>query len=180
MSVRLGRWFVELHFRLLKWRFHLLHRLYVGNWANMVFKQQRLCVIHVNRKWAFFSCNREFKQQRFWATHVNRKWTFFSFNLPWGYQICVAKCLTLKETICPRICSKPLPTSVKSPISVNVRRSKTSLRKLPNISWRYQICIARCLYSSRHVLPGICSKSRLKSSKSPLPVDVRRSKTWLP
>ena len=95
---------------------------------------------------------------------------FFPFNLPWGHQICIAKCLTLKETICPRICSKSLPTSAKSPISVNV----------PNISWRYQICFAKCLYSLRHVLPGICSKSRVKSSKSPLLVDVCRSKTWLP
>ena len=78
MSVRLGRWCVKLHFGLFKWRFHLLHRLHVGNWVNMVFKQQSFWVIHANRKWTFFSCNRQFKQQRFWATHANRKWTFSS------------------------------------------------------------------------------------------------------
>ena len=38
-------------------------------------------------------------------------------------------------------------------------------------SWRYQICIAKFLYSKREVLPKRCS--------SPLPVDVRRSKTSL-
>ena len=37
---------------------------------------------------------------------------------------------TLKETICPRICSKTLPRSAKSPLPVDVRRSKTSLLKL--------------------------------------------------
>ena len=37
---------------------------------------------------------------------------------------------TLKETICPRICSKTLPRSSKSPLPVDVRRSKTSLLKL--------------------------------------------------
>ena len=31
---------------------------------------------------------REFKQ---W--NRNRKWAFFSFNIPWGYHICIAKCL---------------------------------------------------------------------------------------
>ena len=37
---------------------------------------------------------------------------------------------TLKETICPRICSKTLPRGAKSPLPVDVRRSKTSLLKL--------------------------------------------------
>ena len=40
-----------------------------------------------------------------------------------------------------------------------------------HLSWRYQICIAKFLYSKREVLPKRCS--------SPLPVDVRRSKTSL-
>ena len=38
---------------------------------------------------------------------------------------------TVKETICPIICSKSLPKSSKSQLSVDMRRSKTSLFKLP-------------------------------------------------
>ena len=38
---------------------------------------------------------------------------------------------TVKETICPRICSKSLPKSSKSQFPVDMRRSKTSLFKLP-------------------------------------------------
>ena len=38
---------------------------------------------------------------------------------------------TLIETICPRICSNSRPKSAKSPLPVDVRRSKTSLLKLP-------------------------------------------------
>ena len=38
---------------------------------------------------------------------------------------------TLIETICPKICSNSRPKSAKSPFPVEVRRSKTSLLKLP-------------------------------------------------
>ena len=38
---------------------------------------------------------------------------------------------TLKERFCPRVCSKSRPKSAKSPHPVDVRRSKTSLLKLP-------------------------------------------------
>ena len=38
---------------------------------------------------------------------------------------------TLKETICPRICSKSRPKSAKTPLPVDVRRSKTPLLRLP-------------------------------------------------
>ena len=49
-----------------------------------------------------------------------------------------------------------------------------------NMPWRKQICIAKCLYSYRDDLPKyLFKKSWLKSGKSPLPVDVRRWKTWL-
>ena len=40
--------------------------------------------------------------------------------------------LILKETICPKICSKSRLKCAKSPFPVDVRRSKTSLLKLPN------------------------------------------------
>ena len=42
---------------------------------------------------------------------------------------------TLKETIFPRRCSKSRPKSAtKTPLPVDVRRSKTSLLKLPSVS----------------------------------------------
>ena len=40
--------------------------------------------------------------------------------------------LILIETICPKICSKSRLKSAKRPLPVDVRRSKTSLLKLPN------------------------------------------------
>ena len=43
---------------------------------------------------------------------------------------------TLKETICPRICSKSRTKSVKTPLPVDVRGSKTSLLKLSNFSFQ--------------------------------------------
>ena len=42
--------------------------------------------------------------------------------------------LILIETICPKICSKSRLKCAKRPFPVDVRRSKTSLLKLPNIS----------------------------------------------
>ena len=77
-----------------------------------------------------FRVFRKFKQGRFWATHVNRKWAFFSFNMPWRYQICMLRVFTLKETICPKICSKSRLKSAKGSLPVDVRRSKTSLIKV--------------------------------------------------
>ena len=41
--------------------------------------------------------------------------------------------LILTETICPKICSKSRLKSAKLPFPVDVRRSKTSLLKLPNV-----------------------------------------------
>ena len=40
---------------------------------------------------------------------------------------------TLKETICSRMWAKPLPKNVKSPLPVDVHRTKASLLKLPNL-----------------------------------------------
>ena len=40
--------------------------------------------------------------------------------------------LILRETICPKICSTSRLKSAKRPFPVGVRRSKTSLLKLPN------------------------------------------------
>ena len=41
---------------------------------------------------------------------------------------------TLKETIFSRLCSKTRPKTAKTPLPVDVRRSKTSLLKRPSVS----------------------------------------------
>ena len=41
--------------------------------------------------------------------------------------------LILIETICPKMCSKSRLKSAKSPLPVDVRRSRTSLLKLPSV-----------------------------------------------
>ena len=56
---------------------------------------------------------------------------------------------TLTETICPNICSKSRLKSAKSPLPVDVRRSKTLLLKLPNLSF-YMIGGV-----TRHMLPHL-------------------------
>ena len=80
----------------------------------------------------------ELKQRRFWATHVNRKLGLVPFNIPRHDRICIATCLTLVETICPKIWAKPRPKNEKSPVPVDVRRSKMSLLKVEyrRFSWR--------------------------------------------
>ena len=40
---------------------------------------------------------------------------------------------SLKKTIYPSVSNKPLPSDTKSPLPVDVRRSKTLLLKLPNL-----------------------------------------------
>ena len=40
---------------------------------------------------------------------------------------------SLFKTIYPRVSTKPLPNDAKSPLPVDVRRSKTLLLKLPNV-----------------------------------------------
>jgi len=55
------------------------------------------------------------------------------------------------------------------------------------LAFCFLICLGKTKFVSLSVFTlkettchKICSKSRLKSANSPLPVDVRRSKTWLP
>ena len=74
---------------------------------------------------------REIKQRRFWTTHVNRKWAFSSFNKPWRYRIYIAKCLNSYRDDLPKNLFKSRLKSAKRPFPVDVRRSKTSLLKLP-------------------------------------------------
>ena len=50
---------------------------------------------------------------------------------------------SLLKTIYPRVSSKPLPNDAKSPLPVDVRRSKTLLLKLPNMVKRERDGCAR-------------------------------------
>ena len=49
---------------------------------------------------------------------------------------------SLLKTIYPRVSTKPLPNDAKSPLPVDVRRSKTLLLQLPKISLRDPQCPA--------------------------------------
>ena len=82
-------------------------------------------------KWRHICVCRGFKEVHFWATNVNRKWALSSFNMPRATKFVLHIFLTVIETICPKMCSKSRLKSAKSPLSVDVRRSKTSLLKLP-------------------------------------------------
>ena len=66
---------------------------------------------------------RELKQRRFWATP---KAFYLDAN-----ELVLVSFFSLITTIYPRVSTKPLPNDAKSPPPVDVRRSKTLLRKLP-------------------------------------------------
>ena len=70
-------------------------------------------------------------------THVNRKWGFLPFYISWRQQICIAKILFSYKDDLPEILNQPLPNDAKSPLPVDVRRSKTLLLKLPNMVEQY-------------------------------------------
>ena len=65
-----------------------------------------------------FEVSRVFKQRRFGA--------FFFLICLDTTKFVLRSVFTLKETICPKICSKSRLKSAKSPLPVDVRRSKTS------------------------------------------------------
>ena len=77
-----------------------------------------------------FDVNRVFKQRRFWTTLVNQKQAFFFLIYLGTTKFVLLSVFTLKETICPQICSKSRLKSAKSPLPVDVCRSKTSLLKV--------------------------------------------------
>ena len=52
----------------------------------------------------------------------------------WRYQICIAKFLYPYRDDLPNIWAKALPKNENWPLPVDMRRSKTSLLKLPNIN----------------------------------------------
>ena len=77
---------------------------------------------------------RELKQQRFWATHVNRKWPFFSF-FDGGFAQIFSQIasITVKKLRNTNFISSRHVKRENTSLPVDVRRSKTSLLKLPTI-----------------------------------------------
>ena len=74
---------------------------------------------------------REFKQRSFWATSTGSE----VFSLPIcldSSKFVLLSFFSLIKTIRPRVSTKPLPNDAKSPLPVDVRRSKTLLLKLPS------------------------------------------------
>ena len=59
---------------------------------------------------------------------------FFSFICLDSNKFVLLSFFSLIKTICPRVWTNPLPNDAKSPLPVDVRRSKTLLLKLSNRS----------------------------------------------
>ena len=75
---------------------------------------------------------------------------------------------SLIKTIYPRVSTKPLPSDAKSPLPVDVRRSKTLLLKLrndwfPGLSWVYLVIL--CFWVKDSPLILVCEQA-LHSGKS--------------
>ena len=75
---------------------------------------------------------------------------------------------SLIKTIYPRVSTKPLPNDAKSPLPVDVRRSKTLLLKLrndwfPGLSWVYLVIL--CFWVKDSPLILVCEQA-LHSGKS--------------
>ena len=66
----------------------------------------------------------------FWETFFNQKLAFCFLICLGTTKFVLLSVFTLKETICSQICSKSRLKSAKSPLPVDVRRSKTSLLKV--------------------------------------------------
>ena len=68
-----------------------------------------------------------------WATYGNRKWDIFFETF------LILSVVTRIETIYLKIRAHPLPKKKKRPLPVALRRSKTPLLKLPNITRRRSV-----------------------------------------
>ena len=111
------------------WFIHELHcfLLFITSVLN------RIIIIIASFRSPYF-VNRELKQRRFWATHVTGS-EAFSLSIYLGAnKFVLLSFFSLIKTIYQRVSTKPLPNDAKSPLPVDVRRSKTPLLKLPNIS----------------------------------------------
>ena len=55
-----------------------------------------------------------------------------AYNVPLSFKICIAKCLSLIETLARNYGQNHCPRALKIPFPVDVRSSKTSLVRLSN------------------------------------------------
>ena len=75
--------------------------------------------------------------------------------MPWRRKFVWLSVFTLIETICPKVCSKSRLKCAKSPLSVDMRRSKTLLLRLPSeqkcnsMKWCY-------IFYSLNITPPLC------------------------
>ena len=104
-------------------RLWLRHRVFLG--------EKIESTAGVILRWS--SSIRDLKQRRFWATHVNRKWGLLLFICLDVNKLVLLSFFSLLKTIYPRVSTKSFPSDAKSPLPVDVRRSKTLLLKLPII-----------------------------------------------
>ena len=58
---------------------------------------------------------------------------------------------SLIKTIYPRFSTEPLPNDAKSPLPVDVRRSKTLLLKLPNVCKHGGDVTSKCVFAARYL-----------------------------
>ena len=72
-----------------------------------------------------------------------------------GTKIALLRNFTLMEMICPNICSNWRFKSAKRPLLLDVRGSKTSLLKLPNMCvWKRICCVASVVKWGAQVVTG--------------------------
>ena len=101
------------------------------NWFQ-VSSVRRMCGA-VRVSWLIIRELKQKRQKRFGATHVNRKLGLFPLNMLWLYKFVLFSFFTLTKTIWLNILAKPLSKNEKSPLPADLRRSETSLLKLPNV-----------------------------------------------
>ena len=104
---------------------------------------------------------RELKQSRFRGTLINWRWGLFLINSLDAAKFVLLSLFTL--TYCrhrPENLGKTMPSKVKSPLSVDVRRSETSLLKLPNnyfwkaVNFKHRSLAIRILFTNYHQPKG--------------------------
>ena len=71
--------------------------------------------------------------KRSWATDVNRKWGLFPLHMPWRYKICTPLLLYSYRDDLTENLGETTAQECKSPLPVDVHRSKTPLLKAPNV-----------------------------------------------
>ena len=135
---------------------------------------------------------RDLKQRRFWARHVNRKWGLLPFYMPCANKLVLLSFFSLLKTIYPRVSTKALPNDAKSPLPVDVRRSKTlllnhGLQRRMGLLWHRsrsrKRLTKRVFFSKKHGscfhLRFTCCVERIGLFSLALVVDIDIAVSWL-